>query len=181
MRDRTTPARSGSTDTVLSQLKPRSVSISSELEVGHAPPSPRSARRERRKSLSARGDPFAPCKNPFGEARPREVVLASRGIDPALFDRRIERKSRMHHFTHEEEEELSRVQMELEAVEREWAHAEAAELPAERWRQQTEEKRKELEDLTTSFCKASLDDQSRLDNSASSLQHRPRKSEPRET
>jgi Plant specific eukaryotic initiation factor 4B len=59
---------------------------------------PRSARadRARRRSTSAKGDPFA---SPFGDARPREEVLMSRGIDIKAVDSRIEEKAAVPKFT----------------------------------------------------------------------------------
>jgi pyruvate/2-oxoglutarate dehydrogenase complex dihydrolipoamide acyltransferase (E2) component len=37
--------------------------------------------------------------NPFGAAKPREEVLASKGIDPKLVEERIEKKAHAVHYT----------------------------------------------------------------------------------
>ena len=37
--------------------------------------------------------------NPFGAAKPREQVLAEKGVDPKLVDSRIEKKAEVFHLT----------------------------------------------------------------------------------
>jgi hypothetical protein len=37
--------------------------------------------------------------NPFGAAKPRELVLASKGIDPSTIDAKVAKKSVVKHYT----------------------------------------------------------------------------------
>lgn len=138
------------------QLKPRSVPLVDDSKL---PASPRTPRR-RVKTLSSKGDPF-------GNAVPREQVLQSRGIDPALMDKRIDDKIRLsHNFTAQQDIELESVRGELAKLQADWTDAKEKELPEEELRLKVEAKRSELHDLMEKFSKmnARVPESSTLDH-----------------
>jgi len=90
--------------------------------------------------------------NPFGAAKPREEVLASKGIDSKLVDMRFQKKASITHYSKSQEVELDAVRRELKAAENRWRDANEKELPEEEFRLLTEQKRKDLKDLMEKFA-----------------------------
>ena len=115
--------------------------------------------------------------NPFGNARPREEILARKGIDVKALDRRIEIKAHVVHYTRvsfmkrkhtqariyinsflsiytipqDQEAALNHIRAQLQQAEELWKHANENELPEERYRLLAEQKRKELSLLMQTF------------------------------
>ena len=98
-------------------------------------------------SSSSRGS-----SNPFGAAKPREEVLAKKGIDAKLVDARIEKKVTPVRLTKDQEEEVEALRQELTVVEAELREANEKELPEESLRVQAEAKRQLLNDLVAKFA-----------------------------
>mmetsp|Transcript_49529 Transcript_49529/g.73660 ORF Transcript_49529/g.73660 Transcript_49529/m.73660 type:complete len:255 (-) Transcript_49529:684-1448(-) len=91
------------------------------------------------------------ASNPFGAAKPREEVLADKGIDAKLIDERIQKKSEVVRLTRDQEEEVEAVRAELNYAEKEMREANEKELPEEKYRVMAETKRNELNDLIAKF------------------------------
>ena len=96
--------------------------------------------------------------NPFGAAKPRELVLASKGIDPTLVDTRIEKKATQTRFTAEQDRQVEALRKELTAVEELMREANENELPEEEYREKAEKMRGELNDLVKEFREVNLKD-----------------------
>jgi len=95
--------------------------------------------------------------NPFGAAKPREQVLAEKGVDPKLVDSRIEKKAEVSHLTKEQEEEVEAVRKELTEAEIKLREANEMELPEETYRVKYDEKKKELNGIVEKFSKMNLE------------------------
>ncbi|KAL3816073.1 hypothetical protein ACHAXA_009711 [Cyclostephanos tholiformis] len=89
--------------------------------------------------------------NPFGAAKPREEVLASKGIDASLVDMRVERKASVARLTAEQDRRVEALRKELTDVEERLREANEMELPEEDLRVESESKRDELNALIASF------------------------------
>lgn len=89
--------------------------------------------------------------NPFGAAKPREEVLASKGIDSKLVDLKFQKKASIVHFTKSQDAELDVIRRELKTAESQWREANEMELPEETYRVLTEQKRKELKEMMDKF------------------------------
>lgn len=92
--------------------------------------------------------------NPFGAAKPREEVLAGRGIDVRLADERIQKKASNVHFNQKQETWLETVRAELTVAEENLREANENEMPEEVFRVIVEQKRKELNNLLEKFKEA---------------------------
>ena len=90
-------------------------------------------------------------ENPFGSAKPREEVLARKGIDFHVIDDRIQNKSCVVHFSRDQEFQLRKLQDELEMAQEKWRDANEKELPEEQWRLLVERKRRALNDLMAQY------------------------------
>eukprot|EP00588_Corethron_pennatum_P014875 CAMPEP_0194279054 /NCGR_PEP_ID=MMETSP0169-20130528/13169_1 /TAXON_ID=218684 /ORGANISM="Corethron pennatum, Strain L29A3" /LENGTH=178 /DNA_ID=CAMNT_0039023411 /DNA_START=67 /DNA_END=600 /DNA_ORIENTATION=+ len=115
---------------------------------------PRSAVRSVDANASSSSKP-----SPFGAARTREEVLASKGIDPKLVEARIERKAVPLRLSKDQDEDLRALRAEL-------AHAEAAlrsanenEMPEEVHRVRVTGKKKELDEMIEQFRTVNLEKQ----------------------
>lgn len=116
------------------QLKPRSVGGTSKA------PSTSDA--------SPRG---GSSSNPFGSAKPREEVLANKGIDAKLIDERIQKKASVLHLTRDQELQVTTLQKELDQIQKTRREANEKELPEEQYRIEEEKKKKELNELMKEF------------------------------
>lgn len=94
--------------------------------------------------------------NPFGDARPREEVLADHGVDYRAFDVKIDRKIAAEHLTPEQEAQAEAIRLELTAAEEAFWDANENEMPEEALRLEVEKKRKELHDLMEKFQEMNL-------------------------
>lgn len=92
----------------------------------------------------------------FGAAKPREAVLASKGIDPTLVDKRVERKASVARLTAEQDRQVEALRKELTEVEEKLREANEQELPEEEYRVAAEEKRQELNKLMKEFAELNL-------------------------
>mmetsp|Transcript_12773 Transcript_12773/g.19037 ORF Transcript_12773/g.19037 Transcript_12773/m.19037 type:complete len:284 (-) Transcript_12773:141-992(-) len=92
----------------------------------------------------------------FGAAKPREAVLASKGIDPTLVDKRVERKASVARLTAEQDRQVEGLRKELTEVEEKLREANEQELPEEEYRVAAEEKREELNKLMKEFAEMNL-------------------------
>ena len=90
-------------------------------------------------------------ENPFGSAKPREEVLARKGIDFHTIDNRIEKKSDMVHFSREQDIQLRRLENDLVEAEEKLRDANERELPEEKLKKAVENKRRALNDLMSRF------------------------------
>eukprot|EP01083_Nonionella_stella_P022903 63310_1 len=91
--------------------------------------------------------------NPFGSAKPREEVLARKGIDFHIIDDRIQKKATVAHFTGIQEIHLKELQDDLTAAEQIWREANEKELPEEELRIIVDEKRRIFNDVMTRYKK----------------------------
>ena len=98
----------------------------------------------------------ARSSNPFGAAKPREEILAKRGVDVRLVDERVEKKATVAHLSREQDEEVEAVRQELTRAEENLRDANEKELPEETFRVLCEEKRKELNELVAKFAEVNL-------------------------
>eukprot|EP00551_Chaetoceros_affinis_P002332 CAMPEP_0203633238 /NCGR_PEP_ID=MMETSP0088-20131115/371_1 /ASSEMBLY_ACC=CAM_ASM_001087 /TAXON_ID=426623 /ORGANISM="Chaetoceros affinis, Strain CCMP159" /LENGTH=191 /DNA_ID=CAMNT_0050486491 /DNA_START=115 /DNA_END=690 /DNA_ORIENTATION=- len=89
--------------------------------------------------------------NPFGSAKPREEVLAKKGIDFHVIDERIQKKADVSHFTRTQEFHLKTFQDDLLKAEQKLREANEKELPEEELRFVVEQKRKAFNDLMKRF------------------------------
>mmetsp|Transcript_14590 Transcript_14590/g.20621 ORF Transcript_14590/g.20621 Transcript_14590/m.20621 type:complete len:213 (-) Transcript_14590:48-686(-) len=89
--------------------------------------------------------------NPFGAAKPREEVLASKGIDAKSIDEKIQKKATVLHFTKDQDAEIQAIQAELTKAESDLRNANEQELPEEKYRVKVEKLRKELNELTAKY------------------------------
>lgn len=89
--------------------------------------------------------------NPFGAAKPREEVLASKGIDATLVDKRVERKASVPRLTAEQDKQVETLRAELTETEEKLREANEMELPEEDLRVAAEAKREELNELVKGF------------------------------
>ncbi|KAL7483780.1 hypothetical protein ACHAWX_000187, partial [Stephanocyclus meneghinianus] len=96
--------------------------------------------------------------NPFGAAKPRELVLQSKGIDPAAADKKAERKAGVVRLTDEQNRRVEAVRAELEEIEAQLREANENELPEEEYRVAAERKRDELNELMKEFQSVNLRD-----------------------
>mmetsp|Transcript_64530 Transcript_64530/g.76399 ORF Transcript_64530/g.76399 Transcript_64530/m.76399 type:complete len:212 (+) Transcript_64530:163-798(+) len=128
------------------QLKPRSVGTS---RTPQSQPSPRSS-----------------SSNPFGNAKPREEVLAGKGIDAKLVDARIQKKATTLHLTRDQEMQVNTLQRELDQIQKSRREANEKELPEEHFRIAEEKKKKELNDLMKQFSEMNTADSAELPESA---------------
>mmetsp|Transcript_33656 Transcript_33656/g.38977 ORF Transcript_33656/g.38977 Transcript_33656/m.38977 type:complete len:255 (+) Transcript_33656:111-875(+) len=94
--------------------------------------------------------------NPFGSAKPREEVLASKGIDSHLVDARIEQKAQPKRLTAAQEAEVESIRAELTQAEEGLRDANERELPEEKFRVLCESKRKELNEVMASFTEMNV-------------------------
>mmetsp|Transcript_21099 Transcript_21099/g.38162 ORF Transcript_21099/g.38162 Transcript_21099/m.38162 type:complete len:302 (-) Transcript_21099:159-1064(-) len=94
--------------------------------------------------------------NPFGAAKPREEVLASKGIDASLVDKRVERKASVPRLSAEQDRQVEGLRAELTDIEEKLREANEMELPEEDFRVAAEEKRGELNELMEGFHKLNL-------------------------
>lgn len=90
-------------------------------------------------------------KNPFGSAKPREEVLAKKGIDFHIIDERITKKSTVAHYTRVQDMHLKKLQDELTKAEEIWRNANENELPEDELRVVVEEKRRVLNDCMVRY------------------------------
>lgn len=129
----------------------------------HAAPSQRKRLqlkpRSTKKPSESSGTSAASSSSPFGAAKPREEVLAQKGIDPKLVDERIQKKATPLRFTKEQEEELEILRAGLTKVEEELRDANERELPEEKFRVETERRRKELNEVMKNFQELNLQTQ----------------------
>eukprot|EP00978_Attheya_sp_CCMP212_P034544 scaffold145139_cov40-Attheya_sp.AAC.1 len=147
------PAPSGPPRRQRLQLKPRSATAGSTA----AAPS----------SSSSSGK-----SNPFGAAKPREEVLASKGIDAKLVDARIQKKAAGVKLTREQEMEVEGLREELTVAEQKLRDANEMELPEEQYRVVVDGKRTELKELMETFTKLNLETPSKFADSSNSTSHK---------
>ncbi|KAL7532086.1 hypothetical protein ACHAWF_004008 [Thalassiosira exigua] len=107
-------------------------------------------------STSQDPSPRAGGSNPFGAAKPREEVLASKGIDASLVDKRVERKASVPRLTAEQDRQVEDLRAELTDIELKLREANEMELPEEDFRIAAEEKREELNVLVKGFNEMNL-------------------------
>ncbi|KAL7470513.1 hypothetical protein ACHAXS_010767 [Conticribra weissflogii] len=136
--------------------------IISNVGIPHTPPAgerPRLHLQPRSSTAAASAAaPASPSKpNPFGAAKPREEVLASKGIDPTLVDTRIEKKAHVPRLTAEQDRQVELLRKELTEIEEKMREANENELPEEEYRVAAEEKREELNDLMRRFQEVNLE------------------------
>ena len=105
--------------------------------------------------------------DPFGSARPREVVLANKGIDYRRVDKLVDRKIAAERLTPEQDAEAEIIRLALTKAEDSYWDANEQELPEEELRLEMESKRKELHDLLEKFQEMNLQKQKREESSAS--------------
>lgn len=89
--------------------------------------------------------------NPFGSAKPRELVLKEKGVDVKSLDAKFEAKAKVSRFSSEQEAQIESVRQELTRLEALWRDANEKELPEETYRLKVEGKRDELKKLMTEF------------------------------
>lgn len=94
--------------------------------------------------------------NPFGAAKPREQVLASKGIDASLVDKRVERKASVPRLSAEQDKQVEDLRSELTDIEEKLREANEMELPEEDFRIAAEGKREELNVLVKGFHELNL-------------------------
>lgn len=94
--------------------------------------------------------------NPFGDAKPREIVLANKGVDYRNVDKILDRKIAAEHLTHEQDAEAESIRLALSKAEDAYWDANEKELPEEDLRLDMEAKRKELHDLLEKFQEINL-------------------------
>ena len=94
--------------------------------------------------------------NPFGNARPREEVLADHGVDYHSVDRRVDNKIEAEHLTPEQDAQAEVIRLELIKAEDAYWDANEKEMPEEKLRLVMEEKRRELHDLLERFQEINL-------------------------
>lgn len=110
-----------------------------------------------RPSLPARANkPKAAKVNPFGDARPREEVLAKHGVDYRNVDRRVDRKIEAEHLTEEQEAQAEVIRLELSKAEAVYWDANENEMPEKALQLAMEQKRRELHDLLEHFQENNL-------------------------
>lgn len=95
--------------------------------------------------------PKPPKPNPFGSAKPREEVLAKKGIDFHVIDDRIQKKASVAHFSREQEINIQILQNDLTRAEETLREANESELPEETLRERVDEKRKAFNDLMNRY------------------------------
>ena len=105
--------------------------------------------------------------NPFGDAKPREVVLANKGVDYRSVDKRLDRKIAAEHLTPEQEAEAEIIRLALIQAEDAYWDANEKEIPEEALRLEMEAKRKELHDLLERFQEINL--KKKREDSSSSI------------
>lgn len=108
----------------------------------------------------------------FGGGKPREEVLAQRGVDASALDKRIEHQVKAHHYTPEQEKKIERVRAELTEAEGHLREANEKELPEEEYRVQVEDKRRTLHSLMQEFDKVSIGSSSVIQEDNDSLSPR---------
>jgi len=118
------------------QLKPRSAAAA-QAQDAHPP--------------AASSSSGSSKSNPFGAAKPREEVLASKGIDASLVDKRVERKASVARLTADQDRQVEGLRKELTDIEEKLREANEMELPEEDFRVAAEEKRNELNVLLKGF------------------------------
>eukprot|EP00580_Thalassiosira_gravida_P007770 CAMPEP_0201627478 /NCGR_PEP_ID=MMETSP0493-20130528/2646_1 /ASSEMBLY_ACC=CAM_ASM_000838 /TAXON_ID=420259 /ORGANISM="Thalassiosira gravida, Strain GMp14c1" /LENGTH=161 /DNA_ID=CAMNT_0048097931 /DNA_START=203 /DNA_END=684 /DNA_ORIENTATION=+ len=101
--------------------------------------------------------------NPFGAAKPREEVLASKGIDASLVDKRVEQKASVARLTADQDREVEDLRKELTEIEEKLREANEMELPEEDFRVAAEEKREELNGLVKGFHDLNLKERNERD------------------
>eukprot|EP00585_Thalassiosira_rotula_P014162 CAMPEP_0196164774 /NCGR_PEP_ID=MMETSP0911-20130528/886_1 /TAXON_ID=49265 /ORGANISM="Thalassiosira rotula, Strain GSO102" /LENGTH=159 /DNA_ID=CAMNT_0041430081 /DNA_START=23 /DNA_END=498 /DNA_ORIENTATION=- len=101
--------------------------------------------------------------NPFGAAKPREEVLASKGIDASLVDKRVERKASVPRLTADQDRQVEDLRKELTEIEEKLREANEMELPEEDFRVAAEEKREELNELVKGFHDLNLEERNARD------------------
>ena len=94
--------------------------------------------------------------NPFGDAKPREIVLANKGVDYRNVDKILDRKIAAEHLTPEQDAEAEIIRLALTQAEDAFWEANEKELPEEELRLDMEAKRKELHDLLEKFQEINL-------------------------
>ena len=94
--------------------------------------------------------------NPFGDAKPREIVLANKGVDYRNVDKILDRKIAAEHLTPEQDAEAESIRLALSKAEDAYWDANEKELPEEDLRLDMEAKRKELHDLLEKFQEINL-------------------------
>ncbi len=97
--------------------------------------------------------PKSPKPNPFGSAKPREEVLAKKGIDFHDIDERIQKKASVAHFTKEQEFRIQMLQNDLTQAEDALRQANEKELPEVTLVEAVEKKRRALNDLMNKYKK----------------------------
>lgn len=102
--------------------------------------------------------------NPFGAAKPREEVLASKGIDATLVDKRVERKAHVPRLTADQDKQVEGLREELTELELKLREANEMELPEEDYREAAEAKRTELNDLVKGFHDINLKERTSKDD-----------------
>jgi hypothetical protein len=125
-------------------------------------PPPASPPRGRPKLMLKKRDPAAAARlaqtrsrgsNPFGDAKPREEVLTSKGVDVKAMDRKTELKAQAaHRLTRQQREEADALAAEVKNAENALQEANEKELPENALRATLETKRKELNDLMEQFA-----------------------------
>lgn len=115
--------------------------------------------------------------NPFGAAKPREDVLASKGIDAHIVDNRIEKKAAVRRFTSDQERDVEKLRGELTKIEEDMREANENELPEEEYRVAAEEKRTELNDLMAKFAESNLGDTGGLSEKSQQVRSAPQSRE----
>lgn len=93
--------------------------------------------------------------NPFGSAKPRELVLKEKGVDVRSLDAKFEAKAKVSKFSVEQEAQIEAVREELTRLETMWREANEKELPEEMYRVKAEAKREELKVLLKKFSAGS--------------------------
>mmetsp|Transcript_8767 Transcript_8767/g.18227 ORF Transcript_8767/g.18227 Transcript_8767/m.18227 type:complete len:361 (+) Transcript_8767:59-1141(+) len=135
--------------------------VISNLGVPHTTPTGERPRLHLKpRSSTATATPASPSStkpNPFGAAKPREEVLASKGIDPTLVDTRIEKKAHAPRLTAEQDRQVELLRKELTEIEAKMREANENELPEEEYRVAAEGKREELNELMRMFQEVNLE------------------------
>jgi len=105
---------------------------------------PRSAKKESSSKSSS--------SSIFGQAKPREEVLADKGIDVKTVDERIQKKAAVLHLTRDQELEVNELRAELATIEKSRREANEKELPEEAFRVAANKKKAELSEMMKTFA-----------------------------
>ena len=124
-------------------MKPRTVSVGNNDDVQQHDTNTNTNSSTPNTTTATTSSTTSNSKNPFGLAKPREVVLQQRGIDPMEQNQRIEQKALIPRYTDEQEAVLETIRDELTKITEELREANEMELPEEEYRLAEDAKRKE--------------------------------------